>query len=994
MALGPGADRRRAQRGLRRRLRRQEHPRHRLLASTSSCTGAPAPTSCGEETALIESLEGNRGHAPPQAAVLPGRQGPLPAAHDRQQRRDAVQPAVDRRATAARRSPRSAPRPSTGTRMFAVSGHVKQPGVYEVEFGVTTFRDLIYAPVLRRRHPRRPRAQGVHPRRRVGAAGSTRSTSTCRSRPARSARPARCSARAPSSSWTRPPTWCKAAWRLVRFFARESCGKCTPCREGTTWLEQILRPHRRRPRPPGGRRPAARRLRQHQPRPGLAAAADHDLPARPVGHVADRLGASTRFRDEFEAYVDGPVEPPSPSTARPPSRPSRPPTERPQCRRPPTRRRPSPSPSTAARSRPPRASCVIDAAERAGVYIPRFCYHPRMKPVGMCRMCLVESTPAAGPALAAGVHDRGAPTDMKVDTESPVVEEGAGRRPRVPARSTTRSTARCATRAASARCRTRRSPTARARAASSRRSATSRSRSRSATSCYLDRERCILCDRCTRFAKEVAGDPLIHFIRTAATRPRSTRSPTSRSPRTSAATPCRSARSARSPPSPTASRPGRGTSSRSSRTCTSCSVGCRVVDRVVPRPGRCATTASTSTRSTGAGCATRAASTSRPSTARTGSTAPLRAQAATSWSRPRWAEALDAAADAISDGARAVAAPAAIAVLGGARLTNEDAYAWAKLAKGVIGTDNVDAQLGDGLPAEVVLGLPRATIDEVCAPGGTVVLLGPDLKEELPVLFLRLRHAAVEDGVKVIELRRRRHRAHRRWPTPRCGYRPGEAADVVAALVGVGHRRRAASTPPPSSHARELLAGDGPVTVVARPPVARRVGRRRGRRGRRRAARRRSRRSRFLPALRRANVHGALDMGLAPGHAARPGRLDDGRDVVPRGAGPSVPGRAGPRRRAASSRPPPTARIDALVLLGADPLADFPDRDLAERALAGARTRHRRRPVPHRVAPPGRRRAARRRLRRGRRHHHQPRGPGQHASARRSRRRARPAPTG
>ena len=31
--------------------------------------------------------------------------------------------------------------------MFAVSGHVEQPGVYEVEFGVTTFRDLIYAPV-------------------------------------------------------------------------------------------------------------------------------------------------------------------------------------------------------------------------------------------------------------------------------------------------------------------------------------------------------------------------------------------------------------------------------------------------------------------------------------------------------------------------------------------------------------------------------------------------------------------------------------------------------------------------------------------------------------------------------------------------------------------------------------------------------------------------------------------------------------------------------
>ena len=32
----------------------------------------------------------------------------------------------------------------------------------------------------------------------------------------------------------------KAARNLVRFFARESCGKCTPCREGTTWLERIL----------------------------------------------------------------------------------------------------------------------------------------------------------------------------------------------------------------------------------------------------------------------------------------------------------------------------------------------------------------------------------------------------------------------------------------------------------------------------------------------------------------------------------------------------------------------------------------------------------------------------------------------------------------------------------------------------------------------------------------------------------------------------------
>src|SRR5665213_4377103 len=42
---------------------------------------------------------------------------------------------------------------------------------------------------------------------------------------------------------------------------------------------------------------------------------------------------------------------------------------------------------------------LIAAAERAGVFIPRFCYHPRMKPVGMCRMCLVEVSGPRGATL-------------------------------------------------------------------------------------------------------------------------------------------------------------------------------------------------------------------------------------------------------------------------------------------------------------------------------------------------------------------------------------------------------------------------------------------------------------------------------------------------------------------------------------------------------------------------------------------------------------------
>ena len=96
-----------------------------------------------------------------------------------------------------------------------------------------------------------------------------------------------------------------------------------------------------------------------------------------------------------------------------------------------------------------------------------------------------------------------------------------------------------------------------------------------------------------------------------------------------------------------------------------------------------------------------------------------------------WNEALTTVAERLAR-IRAEQGPEAIGVLGGARLSNEDAYAWAKLAKSVIGTDSVDAQLGDGLPAEVVLALPRATIDEACAASCVVVLSG-DLREELPV---------------------------------------------------------------------------------------------------------------------------------------------------------------------------------------------------------------------------------------------------------------------
>ena len=69
-------------------------------------------------------------------------------------------------------------------------------------------------------------------------------------------------------------------------------------------------------------------------------------------------------------------------------------TETPRPRGP---RSPSPSTDGPAPARP--GELLISAAERAGTYIPRFCYHPRMKPVGMCRMCLVEVSGPRGATL-------------------------------------------------------------------------------------------------------------------------------------------------------------------------------------------------------------------------------------------------------------------------------------------------------------------------------------------------------------------------------------------------------------------------------------------------------------------------------------------------------------------------------------------------------------------------------------------------------------------
>ena len=183
--------------------------------------------------------------------------------------------------------------------------------------------------------------------------------------------------------------------------------------------------HPRRPRPPERPRPAARRERQHQPRHRLAAAADHDLPARPVGRVAHRLGdraVPPRVRGPHRAGAISRASPcrrPSPSARRAtaPAAPRWPTTDadaRPRADRAGVAVTINGTPSR----RAARASWSSTPPSAHGVYIPRFCYHPRMNPVGMCRMCIVEIDTGRGPALQPSCMIECTP-DMKVDTESP-----------------------------------------------------------------------------------------------------------------------------------------------------------------------------------------------------------------------------------------------------------------------------------------------------------------------------------------------------------------------------------------------------------------------------------------------------------------------------------------------------------------------------------------------------------------------------------------------
>jgi NADH-quinone oxidoreductase subunit F len=270
---------------------------------------------CGEETSLLNSLEGLRGEPrlkPPFPAVS-GAFG-CPTIVNNVETIAAVPDIVrmgGKEWAALSRLPNDG-----GTRLYGVSGHVKKPGVYEGPVGLT-LRELIYdfgggmlrddrplkavipggssTPVLRpddivdapaENHPLHAWhgkshidvPMGVDTYRALGTMLGT------------------CCAIVMDSS----VSMVEAARNLMHFYAHESCGQCTPCREGTGWLHDILNnlcAGRGKPEDVALLVDVANNMMGNT----ICAFAD--------GTAMPMLGFVQRFRDEFIAAAKGGVRP-------------------------------------------------------------------------------------------------------------------------------------------------------------------------------------------------------------------------------------------------------------------------------------------------------------------------------------------------------------------------------------------------------------------------------------------------------------------------------------------------------------------------------------------------------------------------------------------------------------------------------------------------------------------------------------------------------------
>lgn len=189
---------------------------------------------CGEETGLIESLEGKRGQPrvkPPFPAVVGVFGGPTVVNNVETL---ACVPLIIKNGAAWFKG-FGVPK-NTGPKLYCVSGHIRKPGVYEFPMDIN-LKELIYD------HcggiPGDRKLKAVIP----GGASAPMLT------PDEIDIPLTFDALMKAGSMLgsagiividESACIVDSVWRLSKFFAHESCGQCTPCREGTNWMESLL----------------------------------------------------------------------------------------------------------------------------------------------------------------------------------------------------------------------------------------------------------------------------------------------------------------------------------------------------------------------------------------------------------------------------------------------------------------------------------------------------------------------------------------------------------------------------------------------------------------------------------------------------------------------------------------------------------------------------------------------------------------------------------
>jgi NADH-quinone oxidoreductase subunit G len=563
----------------------------------------------------------------------------------------------------------------------------------------------------------------------------------------------------------------------------------------------------------------------------------------------------------------------------------------------------------------PKGMLIIRAAELLGTIIPRFCDHPLLDPVGACRQCVVEVEGQPKPVMSCTVpvaQDMVVRTHLTSDIarrgqqgtlefllvnhplDCPMCDKGG----ECPLQDQALVHGSNASRFIDQKRRYDK-PVA------------------VSAQILLDRERCVLCARCTRFSEQISGDPFIELFERGALEQVAIYEDepyesyfsgnviqicpvgalTSTSYRFKA-------------------RPFDVVTTPS--VCDQCSAGCTLtiqsrrgeVQRQLARTNMDVNEAWNCDKGRfGFTHLTAPQRITRPRLRRDGSLVDA-----------SWAEALRTAADALA--AARAAGPGRVAVLTGSRLADEDAHVVARYARTVLGTDDVDFRTRFA-PAsetdELTALLPRTTAtyaDVEAAP--VIVVAGLDAEEEVPILHLRLRKAWRSRTARIVVVGPNLGSlAPIAWRHVPCA--PGDEATALAALAtGANDVARALADAVRPVVLVGERAGAGSITaaVALADAVEGLVA--------------------HVP--RRSGAAGALAAGLAAGALPGGRRLEDAADRAEVEAvwGP-LPAQRGRDLRAVLEAAA-AGSIDVLHLIGIDPVRDADSPELARAALAKVRT--------------------------------------------------------